>query len=94
MLLYCGFLFAFRLVLLDVEQERGISILKPELVQILVMGLLILLYHFCFAGLYFFSMGRPWQKLAAVIIAMIIAGSLLYGFNEWYQAVKNPFFTI
>lgn len=92
LIFYCGFLFAFRGLLLNVEEDKQVSIFKPETVQIFIMGVLIILYHFCFLGLYVFSKGSQWQRIAAVAISLLVTGSLLYGFNEWYGVTSEPFF--
>jgi hypothetical protein len=89
---YCVYLFIFRGLLLGVEKDLRIDIFKPEPVQFFVMGLLILMYHFCFAGLYFFSINSKWQRMAAVAIALLTTGSLMYGFREWYRVTSEPFF--
>jgi hypothetical protein len=89
---YCMYLFVFRRVLIDVEESYGVNLFKPEPAQAFVIILLVLLYHFCFVGLYYFSQGDQWLKFAAVVIGMAVAGGLLYGFSEWYRVTSEPFF--
>ena len=91
-LIFYGFyLFVFREVLVGVENGNEFRIFKPEPVQIFIMSLLIVLYYFCFLGLYTFSKGSRWQKNVAVITGLLITGSLLYGFHQWYLAAAHPF---
>jgi len=92
LVVYCGFLFAFRAALVNVEAKTQLSLFKPEPAQIAVMAWLILLFHFSFIGLYSFSLGGRWQRMATVIVCLLITGAVLYGFNEWFKATSNPFF--
>ena len=88
---YCCFLFIFRNILITLESENQ-TILKPEISQIIVVGLFIVLYYFAFSGLYSFSLAGRWQNISAVILAFIITGSILYGFKKWHDLItNNPF---
>jgi hypothetical protein len=89
--LYCGFLFFFRHLLLQLE-TGGTSILKPESSQILFIAFLILLYHFAFLGLLVFSSLGKWQRIVSILLSLLLTGSLLYGFRQWYVLLtNNPF---
>lgn len=90
-IVYCGMLFLFRYLLVQLEINGG-SILKPEPAQIIAIGLLIILYHFAFVGLYLFAHFGPWQKIVSLILSIIIISSLLYAMKELYKViVNNPF---
>jgi hypothetical protein len=92
-LFYCGFLFAFKIKLIAVETKWSVSIIKPENGQIIAIGLLTVLFHFAFCGLYFFSTAGRWQQVAAILSGVLITGGILYGFKLWYNAItNNPFF--
>ena len=94
LLFYCGFLVVFRSILNGVEEKNSISIFKPEPAQITGMGLLILLYHFFFLGLYTFSIGGRWQKSTAFVVALLVISSVLFIFLNWYHAVAHPYLRI
>lgn len=88
---YCSFLFIFRNILLSIESEDQ-TILKPEVNQIIAIGLFMLLYYFAFLGLYSFSFTGKWQNISAIVLSLIIVGSILYGFKKWYDLIAdNPF---
>jgi len=88
---YGAYLFLIRSILLSVENKYQVDIFKPEPVQVFMMSLLILIFHFGLLGLYFFSLGSQWKKIVGALIGLLLPGSLLYGFNEWYQLSANPF---
>jgi hypothetical protein len=91
LVVYCVFLFLFRAALVNIETENN-NVLKPEVGQIIVIGFLILLYHFAFLGIYVFSLLGQWQNRSALMISILITGGLFYGFNKWYHlVVNNPF---
>jgi hypothetical protein len=92
LIFFCVYLFVFRGLLLGVEQSYQLDIFKPELGLVAAMVVLVLLYHFCFAGLYFFSQGGQWQKLTAVAVGLLVTGGLLYGFGEWYRLTSKSLF--
>lgn len=91
LLCYVVFLLFFRSVLIHAEKQEG-AILKPGIFQIAIMGLLILVYHFTLLGLQAYSaLGRS-ARLSAMVIALVIMASLLFGFLHWYRIIAgNPF---
>lgn len=94
LVLYCTFLLCCRVVLTRLENAHR-TILKPEYSQIVIVGLIILLYHFSFIGLYVFSLLGKAFKTCTLVLGLLITGSILYGFSQWYSAIAhNPFIGI
>ena len=84
--LYCVYLFFVRNLLATLEKNPG-EILKPEQGQIIAVGLLIIIYHFAFTGLFAFgSLGRL-QAFITIFFSVAIHAGLLYGFKLWYDAI-------
>ena len=91
LVLYCSFLFAFRSVLIKLEDGNE-TILKPEPPQIIAIALLILLYHLSYVGLYGFSGLGKWPCIIAVLLAVVINLLILYGIKLWFDAItRNTF---
>lgn len=91
LVLYCSFLFCFRSVLIKLEDGNE-TILKPEQSQIIAIGLLILIYHLSYVGLYAFSGLGRWPGIIAALLAVVINIAILYGFKLWFDAItRNAF---
>lgn len=93
LVLYCGFLFFFRSVLMKLENGNG-TILKPEPGQIIAMGLLILVYHLSYAGLYAFSGLGKLPAIMAALLAVFINLAFMYGFKLWFDAIAGNIFLL
>lgn len=83
---YTCYLFLFRTLLLRLDNASN-SILKPEPVQIAVLALFLLLYYFTYLGLSFFSDLGIVQKTTAIVIAIVVHTTVLYGLLLWYEAI-------
>lgn len=91
LMLYCGFLFGFRSVLIKLDGGNE-TILKPEPGQIVAIALLILIYHFAYVGLYAFSGLGKWPCIISSLFAVIINLVILYGFKLWFDAITGNAF--
>ena len=87
-IVYCSYLFFFLGLLANLEKYPG-EILKPEPGQIIAIGLLILIYHFAFAGLFAFSLLGKMQASIGIFFSLLIHAALLYGLKFWYEAVAE-----